>query len=78
MKQALDGVVIVPWALMLDKWRSGVFDGDIDESNLNSSWWSLREEYIRELILVMKGQKIILIQGQNIIYLVILLTLDII
>ena len=45
MKQALDGVVIVPWALMLDKWRSGVFDGDIDQSNLNSSWWSLREEY---------------------------------
>ena len=45
MKQALDGVVIVPWALMLDKWRSGVFDGDIDESDLNSSWWSLREEY---------------------------------
>ncbi len=45
MKQALDGVVIVPWALMLDKWRSGVFDGDIDERNLNSSWWSLREEY---------------------------------
>ncbi len=45
MKQALDGVVIVPWALMLDKWRSGVFDGEIDASNLNSSWWSLREEY---------------------------------
>ena len=45
MKQALDGVVIVPWALMLHKWRSGVFDGEIDESNLNSSWWSLREEY---------------------------------
>ena len=45
MKQALDGVVIVPWALMLDKWRSGVFDGEIDESNLNSSWWNLREEY---------------------------------
>ena len=45
MKQALDGVVIVPWALMLDKWRAGVFDGEIDESNLNSSWWSLREEY---------------------------------
>ncbi len=45
MKKALDGVVIVPWALMLDKWRSGVFDGEIDASNLNSSWWSLREEY---------------------------------
>ena len=45
MKQALDGIVIVPWALMLDKWRSGVFNGEIDEKNLNSSWWNLREEY---------------------------------
>ncbi len=45
MKQALEGVVVVPWALMLDKWRSGVFDGEIDESNLNSSWWELREYY---------------------------------
>jgi len=45
MKQALEGVVVVPWALMLDKWRSGVFNGEIDESNLNSSWWNLREYY---------------------------------
>ncbi|MAR95557.1 MAG: peptidyl-dipeptidase [Gammaproteobacteria bacterium] len=45
MKQALEGVVVVPWALMLDKWRSGVFNGEIDESNLNSSWWNLREHY---------------------------------
>ena len=45
MKQALDGVVVVPWALMLDKWRSGVFNGEIDETNLNSSWWRLREYY---------------------------------
>jgi peptidyl-dipeptidase A len=45
MKQALDGVVVVPWALMLDKWRSGVFNGEIDETNLNSSWWKLREYY---------------------------------
>ena len=45
MKQALDGVVVVPWALMLDKWRSGVFNGEIDQTNLNSSWWKLREYY---------------------------------
>ena len=45
MKQALEGVVVIPWALMLDKWRSGVFNGDIDESNLNKSWWDLRESY---------------------------------
>ena len=45
MKQALEGVVVVPWALMLDKWRSGVFNGEITEDQLNSSWWQLREEY---------------------------------
>ena len=45
MKQALEGVVVVPWALMLDKWRSGVFNGEITEDQLNSSWWELREEY---------------------------------
>tara|TARA_B100000886_G_scaffold220433_1_gene153189 strand:- start:932 stop:1684 length:753 start_codon:yes stop_codon:yes gene_type:complete len=45
MKQALEGIVVVPWALMLDKWRSGVFNGEINETNLNSSWWELREQY---------------------------------
>ena len=45
MKQALEGVVVVPWALMLDKWRSGVFNGDIKEDELNTLWWQLREEY---------------------------------
>ena len=45
MKQALEGVVVIPWALMLDKWRSGVFNGDITEDNLNQSWWDLRESY---------------------------------
>tara|TARA_B100000900_G_scaffold366075_1_gene341726 strand:- start:281 stop:2095 length:1815 start_codon:yes stop_codon:yes gene_type:complete len=45
MKQALDGVVSLPWTLMLDKWRSGVFTGEITEENLNSSWWELREKY---------------------------------
>ena len=45
MKQALEGVVVIPWALTLDKWRSGVFNGEIKESNLNYSWWSMRESY---------------------------------
>ena len=45
MKQALEGVVVIPWALMLDKWRSGIFNGEIDESNLNQSWWDMRESY---------------------------------
>ena len=45
MKQALEGVVVIPWALTLDKWRSGVFNGEIDANSLNSSWWDMREQY---------------------------------
>ena len=45
MQQALQGVVSVPWTLMLDKWRAGVFSGETSESELNNSWWELREYY---------------------------------
>ena len=45
MQQALDGVVSVPWTLMLDKWRAGVFSGETSEADLNNSWWELREFY---------------------------------
>ncbi|MDB2451613.1 M2 family metallopeptidase, partial [Gammaproteobacteria bacterium] len=45
MKQALEGVVVIPWALMLDKWRAGVFTGDIAENELNKAWWDMRESY---------------------------------
>ena len=45
MQQALDGVVSVPWTLMLDKWRAGVFSGETSEAKLNNSWWELREYY---------------------------------
>ncbi len=36
MKQALEGVVVIPWALMLDKWRAGVFKGDIGRDRIKS------------------------------------------
>jgi len=45
MQQALDGVVGVPWTLMLDRWRGGVFEGRTSNQELNSSWWDLRREY---------------------------------
>jgi len=45
MKQALDGVVGVPWTLMLDKWRMAVFDGKLNDQELNDYWWELREKY---------------------------------
>ena len=45
MKQALDGVVSVPWTLMLDKWRAKVFTGETSPDELNNSWWELRKFY---------------------------------
>ena len=45
MQQALDGVVSVPWTLMLDKWRAKVFTGETSSEELNNSWWELREFY---------------------------------
>ena len=45
MKQALEGVVAVPWTLMLDKWRMAVFDGNLNDDELNDYWWELREKY---------------------------------
>lgn len=45
MKQALEGVVVVPWALMLDKWRAEIFKGETSFDELNDSWWKLRNSY---------------------------------
>ena len=45
MQQALNGVVSVPWTLMLDKWRAKVFTGETSPEELNNSWWELRKFY---------------------------------
>ncbi len=45
MKKALDSVVATPWTLMLDKWRMAVFNGELNEDELNDYWWELREKY---------------------------------
>jgi peptidyl-dipeptidase A len=45
MKQALEGIVVIPWTLILDKWRSQVFSGYVKADQLNNLWWELRESY---------------------------------
>ena len=45
MKQALEGIVVIPWTLILDKWRSQVFSGTVKDDQLNELWWELRESY---------------------------------
>lgn len=43
MRRALDKVAFLPFALMIDQWRWGVFSGEIPEDRYNAAWWELRE-----------------------------------
>jgi peptidyl-dipeptidase A len=45
MGKALDKVAFLPFGLMIDKWRWGVFSGKITPSDYNKAWWHLRLEY---------------------------------
>ncbi|TQV84435.1 M2 family metallopeptidase [Aliikangiella coralliicola] len=45
MKMALDKIAFVPFGLIVDKWRWGVFNGEIPADKYNEGWWKLREEY---------------------------------
>jgi peptidyl-dipeptidase A len=45
MKRALDKVAFLPFGLLIDKWRWGVFSGKISPSDYNKTWWELRREY---------------------------------
>jgi peptidyl-dipeptidase A len=45
LRQAMDKVAFLPFGLLVDKWRWGVFDGSINQSNLNQSWVDLKRQY---------------------------------
>ncbi len=45
MKLALEKVAFLPFGLLIDKWRWGVFDGSIAPDKLNEGWWDLRRKY---------------------------------
>lgn len=45
MKKALSGVSFLPFGLLVDKWRWGVFNGEIPADQYNKAWWELREKY---------------------------------
>ena len=45
LRTALDKVAFLPFALALDKWRWGVFSGQIKPADYNNAWWALREQY---------------------------------
>ncbi len=45
MKRALGKIAFLPFGLMVDKWRWGVFDGSIPPAKYNQAWWDLRRKY---------------------------------
>ncbi|MCK9538396.1 M2 family metallopeptidase [Dokdonella sp.] len=45
MKLALEKVAFLPFGLLIDKWRWGVFDGSIAAGDYNDAWLKLRREY---------------------------------
>jgi len=45
MRMALAKVSFLPFGLMIDRWRWGVFDGSIKPDNYNKAWWELKAKY---------------------------------
>ncbi|MDZ7587764.1 MAG: M2 family metallopeptidase [Parasphingorhabdus sp.] len=45
LRQAMDKVAFLPFGLMVDKWRWGVFSGSIKPDGYNDAWTALRLQY---------------------------------
>ena len=45
MRMALAKVAFLPFGLMIDRWRWGVFDGSIKPTEYNKAWWDLKAKY---------------------------------
>ena len=45
LRQAMDKVAFLPFGLLVDKWRWGVFNGSIKPQGYNDAWSSLRLQY---------------------------------
>ncbi|WP_460821140.1 M2 family metallopeptidase [Lysobacter olei] len=45
MRMALAKVSFLPFGLMIDRWRWGVFDGSIKPGDYNKAWWELKAKY---------------------------------
>ncbi|KGQ19680.1 Dipeptidyl carboxypeptidase [Lysobacter dokdonensis DS-58] len=45
MRMALANVSFLPFGLMIDRWRWGVFDGSIKPDQYNKTWWDLKAKY---------------------------------
>ena len=45
LREAMDKIAFLPFGLLVDKWRWGVFDGSITPENYNTAWVKLKRDY---------------------------------
>lgn len=45
LRQAMDKIAFMPFGLLVDKWRWGVFDGSVPPERYNAAWNELRLKY---------------------------------
>jgi peptidyl-dipeptidase A len=45
LRRALDKVAFLPFGIVIDSWRWGVFSGQIKPADYNKAWWALRLKY---------------------------------
>ncbi|QKG71794.1 M2 family metallopeptidase [Erythrobacter mangrovi] len=45
LRQAMDKVAFLPFGLLVDKWRWGVFDGTVPPEAYNAAWVGLKRDY---------------------------------
>ncbi|HEV7239124.1 MAG TPA: M2 family metallopeptidase [Thermoanaerobaculia bacterium] len=45
LRDALDKIAFLPFGLLMDKWRWGVFNGETAPADYNKAWWQLRTQY---------------------------------
>jgi len=57
MRMALAKVSFMPFGLMIDRWRWGVFDGSIKPDQYNKAWWELKAKYQGVAPLTARGEE---------------------
>jgi peptidyl-dipeptidase A len=45
LRDALDKVAFLPFGLLIDQWRWGVFAGQTPPAGYNAAWWELKRRY---------------------------------
>jgi peptidyl-dipeptidase A len=55
--RALEKLSFLPFGLLIDKWRWGVFSGETKPDAYNSAWWDLRQKYQGVSAPTMRGEQ---------------------